>query len=199
MDIYDEMTAEHFEKMPTETWDGPMVFLETNFPGASLEQIVRIIPASTLIIADPVSVAKSRRLNQVLDRLFAFFPNREEAQAITEIDTSIPAGVEAALENLHQRGVKVPVITMGAEGVCIRMTSGSVFLSAPYAKVKDVTGAGDALIAGFIHGYQLYADVEHAIELGLTVAAMTTETQSTVSQDINATSVMEKHRVLWGG
>jgi pseudouridine kinase len=143
------------------------------------------------VVVEPVSVAKARRLASMLDPglpVFAITPNVEELGALVgaPVDDAVPALAAAAMR-LHERGV-VHVWTSRGMGGSVLSTAGQapVCLDAGAApgSVVDVTGAGDALTAGFIHGLLRGVDPYGAACLGHRAAAFTVASPYTVRPDL---------------
>jgi len=157
-------------------------FVDANLPAASLAHLLRRRRArGVAVLADPVSVAKAPRLAPVLDALDAVFPDAAEAAVLAGAD-----GDEVQLAKLlRQRGAGAVVITRGAEGVLLSDEEGTADVPAlAGGTVVDVTGAGDALIAGFIYGTCMDGDV-HPIRYGLAAASLALETPGSVSEDLS--------------
>ncbi len=133
--------------------------------------------AGVRVVLDPVSVPKAVALAPFLDGrrpLYALTPNLAELDAM---------GGSAA--DLHARGVEQLWVRRGAEGSTLSSEAGSVSLSAISADVVDVTGAGDAMLAGFCHALLRGADPEEAAAYGHAAAALTVASAHTVRPDLS--------------
>ncbi len=60
--------------------------------------------------------------------------------------------VRPALESLRDRGVLLPIVTLGERGAAFLWKGEEVRVPAPHARVVDTTGAGDGFVAGFLFG-----------------------------------------------
>ncbi|MGZ4106327.1 MAG: carbohydrate kinase family protein, partial [Tumebacillaceae bacterium] len=88
--------------------------------------------------------------------------------------------------------VKQVVITLGSEGVCAVGKQVNRHFSALNAQVQDVTGAGDALIAGFLYAYTQGYMPEDCIECGIAAATLTIECGETVDPHLTPQRLNEK-------
>jgi fructokinase len=73
---------------------------------------------------------------------------------ISDEETVLLTGNEepkAAAALLHQKGVKVVVVTLGADGALVSNKEGSVIVPGFKSHCIDTTGAGDSFWAGFLH------------------------------------------------
>jgi len=59
--------------------------------------------------------------------------------------------VKAAME-IHQQGIAIVLISMGAKGILLVTEDHKYLATAPHVKVANTIGAGDSAVAGFIHG-----------------------------------------------
>ncbi|MBP6995621.1 MAG: carbohydrate kinase family protein [Phycicoccus sp.] len=154
------------------------------------------------VVLDPVSVAKARLIAGVLDAerpVLALTPNVDEMGAmIGSAVANDPEAIAAAATWFHDRGVVNLWVHRGADGSVLstRPADGSAdtfhLLAAPAAAVVDVTGAGDAMAAGFIHSWLDDGDAVHAAEVGQMVAALTVEVPETVRPDLTAALLAER-------
>ncbi len=78
-------------------------------------------------------------------------------------------------------------MTLGAEGALVA-TPGNRVTTQPAlpAQLEDVTGAGDALIAGTLFGLLEGAPLRDALVTGLLAASLTLEREGSVRPDLSA-------------
>jgi len=91
------------------------------------------------------SLADSR----ILDLINVYKSSQSEIQAVTD-----QTDLVSAVESVHNHGVKIVIVTLGSKGALLSVegTRYDVPACAP-AKLVDPTGAGDALISGFLSEY----------------------------------------------
>ena len=129
------------------------VVVDANLAPATLAALWAL-PAAVPLWADAVSAAKCGRLRPGLARLHMIKPNRLEALRLS----GLPARCsDAALAGwLLDAGVRQVALSLGAGGLllCGRDADGQRWQhhqpALPVA-VRNVTGAGDALLAGLLH------------------------------------------------
>ncbi|HEU4964041.1 MAG TPA: carbohydrate kinase family protein [Bacilli bacterium] len=194
MEVYDEFTPALLPDLPAESLQHPVWFLDTNLPKETLEALLAQRSPEQLVFLDPVSNAKAKKLNGLLCHVDFFFPNRDEAQVLTGVPIRLTADVQRAGEKLVSLGAKHVIITLGAQGVCVvSQDINRVFPALP-AQVRDVTGAGDSLLAGFICGYLETRSIEEAVACGIATASLTVESAETVRPDLTAELVLGKSK-----
>jgi len=107
-------------------------------------------------------------------------PNLAELEALVGRSLSTARGadkdaVALAARELRAAGPQAVVVTLGADGLCAATGDGS-WQAVPPAEVRgNPTGAGDAVVAGLVHGLVLGRPWEerlrHAVALGTASAA----------------------------
>jgi pseudouridine kinase len=156
------------------------------------------------ILVEPVSVEKTKKLRKILDgsgkwHIDYITPSEDELESILEAEMGghqDMIGLVRAAEELQRRGVKKVIVTLGKRGIYVYyggvggsseggQDEPSKFFLAPYkGKVVDVTGAGDALVAGLVYGIYKGYPLKVAAKFGLRAAALTISTNETVRRDL---------------
>lgn len=154
--------------------------LDGNLRADTVAHGLRLAAARGVPVAlDPVGVAKAARLGPV-PGLHTFTPNADElvAWAATE-DT------DAAISRAHDEGVQVVWLRRGSRGSTLhRRGRPPVGIQLPPAPVVDVTGAGDAMLAAYVHRLAAGDDVEAAAWFGAAAAWLTVGSASAVRPDL---------------
>ena len=141
---------------------------------------------------DVVSVAKSARLPASLEGLDLLFLNRDEAAALTGISERGDAALERILNTLHSRGVAEVVLSLGEAGLITSSADSQTRLNALPTRVVDVTGAGDALIAGTLYRLLEGANLTDACRTGQKLAQLTLITPHSVYPQLSSQSLLSE-------
>jgi len=154
-----------------------LVVLDGNLAAATLVRAAELAQAAGVrVVVEPVSVPKARLLAPLfaVERpVFVATPNDDELAAL------------GGLAALHERGVECVWVRHGADGSMLSDGSGSISIPAvPVAEVLDVTGAGDAMLAGFCHALLAGASPAEAAAYGHAAAALTVASPHTVRPDL---------------
>jgi pseudouridine kinase len=215
-----------------------IVVIDTNIPEKSIKYIGELCSREDIIlVAEPVSVEKAKKLKKVLDKINYITPNKEELESIigggrdssssdkVKIKIDSDEDIKKTVQKLRGKykdddkgeGIKNIVLTLAERGVYLssrkmgkidknREVSGgkgedecgyecSKFIKPYKVEVIDVTGVGDALVAGLVYGIYKGYSFEEAAKYGLAAAALTISTPYTVStgmgEDILQTIVEE--------
>jgi pseudouridine kinase len=160
-------------------------FADCNLPAAVLAAVVaqRRAPGHRLAI-DAVSIAKVQRLPADLRGIDVLFVNADEARVLLGGGAPDRATGEVA-QALRERGAAAVVLTQGVAGAFVAQASGTVHVAVTPAECVDVTGAGDALIAGTLYGLLQGEALPQAVRTGTIVAGLTIISPTTVSRDLS--------------
>ncbi len=125
------------------------------------------------LAVDAVSTPKAERLPACLDGLDVLFLNLDEAATVLGRDSG-SLDPRQAISGLRDRGVESVVLTLGADGLLLGTRKDApLHIPAVPTRIVDVTGAGDALIAGTLAGLIRGAALPEAARLGTAAAALT--------------------------
>jgi pseudouridine kinase len=136
---------------------------------------------------DAVSTAKAMRLPRDLRALDLLFLNEDEARAL--LGGRAPGDARKLARAVRALGAEAIVLTRGARGVVVADADGVADIAAPAATPVDVTGAGDALIAGTLFGLLAGERLADAVRTGTRVARLTIESAATVSRELTRAAV----------
>lgn len=166
-----------------------VVVVDGNLPAAIVVWLLTVTTATgAVVVLEPVSVAKAGRLSPLLRPgrpVFTITPSADELAALTGMPVVDNQDAVAAAASLQARGVANVWVSLGARGSLFCAADGrATLLAAEPAEVVDVTGAGDALTAGYIHGLLTGKDPVDAARSGHLVAALTIASPDTVRPDL---------------
>jgi pseudouridine kinase len=135
-----------------------------------------------LLAVDAVSNPKAMRLPRDLTGIDLVFMNADEAAAWF----GKPASPEALAKALVQHGAGAAIVTQGAAGAVLATSEGTRHQPAFTAKVADVTGAGDSLIAATLWRLGKGDRLPDALTYGVLAASLTTESLESVHPSLSA-------------
>ena len=165
-----------------------LLVLDGNLSGRALEA-ARAAAGAVPVVLDPVSVPKAERLHGLMAEgrpWHLVTPDYLELAALTGRPATYERQVIAACAHLHERGVTWVWVREGERGSLLSGPDGTTQLPALAARVTDVTGAGDAMLAAWCHGVLTGRTPLDAARLGHAAAAVTVATEHTVHPDLSA-------------
>jgi pseudouridine kinase len=173
MRIVTSITPERLAPLAATLASAQAVLLDCNLSGSALAWLCAH-SGSTPIFVDTVSTHKCQRIAPWLHRVHLLKPNQLEAQALTGLPLQTPAHAPAVAAWLHQHGVQQVVLSLGTQGVFWSTAAGlQGWHAAPTGPVANTTGAGDALMAGLLHGFVRGQSLAQAVHFASACAALT--------------------------
>lgn len=183
MDIFDRVPHVSFTKCWDAWCEQDIIFLDTNLPAMLLEYAIqKSKEKNNILCIDPVSVSKTKKLPACLENVFLIKPDCLEAECLTNIKINSIADCIHAGKLILDKGAQNCVISLGKAGYVIINESMQTHFSVNAVNpIVDVSGAGDAFIAGIIYELKHGSDIAKACQTGAIAAAMTLQSQHTVS------------------
>lgn len=156
------ITPELVQRFADDIATARFVVADCNLPLATLQALAAM--AHDKMIVEPVSVPKSEKLRALLQTspLFLASPNFDQIEHLAGT-----RDINAAFDYLHGGGLRNVVIHAGAEGAFISDSMNMDHVEAhPSGPILDVTGAGDAAVAGLVFGLLRGDDLADAAARG---------------------------------
>ncbi|MDO9574832.1 MAG: PfkB family carbohydrate kinase, partial [Candidatus Contubernalis sp.] len=201
------ITVEYLRSKAYLIKESKIVVVDTNIPEESIEYVADLCnKVKVPILVEPVSVEKAKKLRGILNGRWTIdyiTPSRNELESILEAGAErnngedegidIDVDVVKAAEELRRKGAKNVIVTLGKRGIYVscggadggrKKDCWSKFMAPYRGEVLDVTGAGDALVAGLVYGIYKGYSLELAARFGLGAAALTISTKEAVRRDL---------------
>jgi len=110
----------------------------------------------------------------ILGLPYAIKPNTHELGRLVGAELSGLDEIIRAARGVHNKGVEVVLVSMGAKGVLLVGEKGQYVASPPEVEVKNTIGAGDSAIAGFVHGLAEGKSIKDALRYAVAAGTATT-------------------------
>lgn len=154
-----------------------LLVADGNLPLPCLKALLRIAAGAEIpLVLEPVSVPKAQRLKPLLREglpLAALTPNSDELAALAGLPVKNERDLKRATERLHDLGVGQVLVGLGDKGCFLSTADGGQHRVAARkgGSIRDVTGGGDAMVAGFVYGLASGEVALHAARKGQELAA----------------------------
>lgn len=185
MKLYDIIPARRLmtARMRARIAASDLVLADANLPRDALAAIAREATASGLpLAAIAVSPAKAVRWKPSLSALTLLAMNTAEAAALAGSNEEGPATWSHAL---RAAGLASGLVSAGAGPVLAYAGETALsLLPPPLGEVEDVTGAGDALVSGYLDAWLGGKAIEACLISGIALARLTAATAGPVRQDL---------------
>ena len=174
------------------------VVVDANLSETQLETVLGLAKGVP-VFADPVSTAKCGRFLPFIGRMHFIKPNKYELSSLSGMDCEDDEDVIRASEKLLSEGLESISVTLGARGCYYADRKGQSFFRTLDCDlpVRNVSGAGDAFVAGFTAAVLNGSDPVMAADFALACGRITTLSENTVDPRMTQEFVfrfLEKYR-----
>ncbi|EAR09908.1 carbohydrate kinase [Reinekea blandensis] len=191
MAIIEQLTPEWLAERMSLLQSAQTLLVEANLPEATLTWLGEQ-SLNAPLVADAVSATKAVRLKPLLHRLDLLKVNRSEALTLIDEPASSDLSDEQLILRLLACGVTSVLLSLGERGVRYGDSTQQIELPVPHCDMLSDTGAGDALLAGFVHARHHIESVDTQLQFALLCAAMTLEAPQAVNTRLSATAVLQR-------
>lgn len=167
------------------------VILDADNPEIT-EYIVKNFSKYTNIILDPVSAARASKVKHLLPYVHTIKPNRYEAEVLCGFELCNEGAVREAGNYFRNLGVQKVFISLDCEGIYYHDGVNEGIVKASEAKVVNVTGAGDAFVAGIGYGYMHSKNIKDTVKFANTMSLLTIAHEETIDPTICETKVQDQ-------
>ncbi len=192
MDILERITPARLAPCAPWVQQATALVVDCNVSAQALEWLFATRGTSPVFI-DAVSAFKCQRIRPWLAHVHLLKVNRLEAQALCQFDIHDDADIQRAAQCLHALGVEQVVLSLGERGVYWSAGDAGQGWHGALActVVVNVTGAGDALMAGLVHAFMHQQGLRAAIRFALGCAALTLACEHANHPGLSATAVAQ--------
>ncbi|MEH8176751.1 MAG: PfkB family carbohydrate kinase [Aeromonas veronii] len=141
------------------------------------------------IFVDTVSVAKVEKIRPWLGKIHTLKPNRSEAEQLCGMTIAGPETWPMVAAWFHRAGVKRLFLSLGEQGIFYSDGEQQGHLPVLGSPVLNVTGGGDAFMAGLAHAWLQELDIAQTTRFALGCAALTVNCSDTVFSGLSKTAV----------
>lgn len=187
MQLINQLDAKYLTSCEAAISAADYLVLEANLSTKALDFIFSRFSAKQ-ILADSVSTLKAARLQPYLSQINILKPNRAEAVLLSGLNDN--ATITDVIAALHNQGVGKIVISQGAEGVIASTGSEVQRFKAFSGRAQNVTGAGDALMAGLVYGTATGWNWNKTVRFGCAAAQITLSAPAAVNAEITVAKVL---------
>lgn len=149
--------------------------------------------AQVPVFVDPVSTAYARTIKDIVGRFHTIKPNRLEAEILSDTKITDEQSLDRACGILLDKGVKQVIVSLGPQGCFYKSADGETLRVslAPFSKMENATGAGDAFMAGIIYCTINGVKGVDMLEFASAAAAVAIQSENTINPEMGVSLVNE--------
>ncbi len=170
--------------------ESDLIVTDANLPEETLAAAGEMASASGKMLAGiAISPAQVVRFRPILPAMHTLFMNEAEAAALSGRKASAMRDWPAILS---EQGLSAGVVTAGRGAAIAFMPGEAVCVAPPEIGIAgDVTGAGDALAAGFLVAILAGIPVSQALRQGVAAALLAVRSDLAVAENMGPTALNE--------
>lgn len=168
----DLITPQHLQTHESLLSTAAVIVVDANISVTSVEWLAVFCDTNKIpLVIEPVSVPPAAKFcNMDLKGVYMLTPNEDELPALCTNKNYTT--IQQQAEELLNRGVEKVWLHSGAAGSTLLTKEKSIHLPAPnVSNIKDVTGAGDGSLSGFILAQYLGKTDEESLKIAHTLSA----------------------------
>lgn len=180
MQIIESLKSEDLDSLKAAVTDDDYLVVDTNLDQKTMRYIADNFRG--IIAADAISASKVVKLYDLLDKISIIKLNHLEAETLIGHSLKTEDDIISSLRKLAQKGASEILLT-DKKGVYL-YKNGKIFRSEnslPDKNLRNATGAGDSLLAAYIHMHKKRAEIEKTLAYALATAAITVQSDRAVA------------------
>lgn len=193
MNVYEQLSVDYLLKHQSTLAQAKLIIIDLNCPKETVMFVKGFAESKGIPLAIvPVSTPKMNRMPKELQGVEWLICNRDEVSTYLNKPVQTTEDSLKAVQSLLDMGVNHIIITAGEEGVYAGSSKEGIhhIPAASTKKILDVTGAGDALVAGVLHGWISDLSFLQAVQAGVVNASKTLESPFTVRKNLTAANLI---------
>lgn len=187
MDLYDNFSIDFIKSKKEIVEESALCIIDTNLPKETIKYIVDNF--NVPIFLDCVSTTKALKVREFIGSFHTIKPNLLEAETLSGIKITDEDSLKKCAEFFINKGVKQIFISLGDKGVYFSNGITSGLHSAFSVEIKNVTGAGDAFMAGIAYAYTHSLSIQESCNIGIACASIAISSSKTISEEMNIKNV----------
>lgn len=188
MGLIEQLNAETLANRDAVLSRAAALVIDANLGESALEYLFTV-HSNKPILVDPVSSIKAAKLAPYLERIHTLKPNKIEAELLSGISITNRESLVEAANTLHHKGVQRLLISLGSEGAFSSSENEQQFIPPSATQVNNVTGAGDALMAGLAHGFMSDWSWSKSVEFAVAAACLALKAEKTINSTMSEQAV----------
>lgn len=188
--LANKFSHEELDKRAEIIENAEYMFLGADNP-SFLEYVLEKYQGKTKFVLDPVSSAKAKRVEHLLHYFHTVKPNRHEAEILCGFEIKTHEDAKRAGAHFRSLGVQNIFISLDVEGVYYNNGEEEGIIKAACTEVLNVTGAGDAFVAGMGAGYMANKGIKDIVKYAIAMSNITISHEETIHPEMTAQKVEE--------
>ena len=188
MEIFKKLTPEYLKQKNKKIESSEIVIIDTNLEEETIKYITSLKKKSKIMV-DTVSTKKAEKIKSSIGNFYTIKPNKIEAELLSGIKINTNDDLDRAGRYFLEAGVKNVFITLGSEGVYYINDDKKGIIKNPKVTPVNVTGGGDAFVAGIAYAEYFGKSIDEAAKFGIGASILTILDENTISSKISVENI----------
>ncbi|GAA0178531.1 PfkB family carbohydrate kinase [Clostridium sediminicola] len=189
MDIFDKVTPDFIREKRKVISNSRLCVIDTNLPEDVIRHTVTNIDDVDYFL-DTVSTTKAMKIKDIIGYFHTIKPNKLEAEVLSGIEINNVRDMRKAANYFLSKGVKRVFITLGENGIYYNDGEKEEKIKSPKIEPINVTGAGDAFVAGLAYCYMEDEEIEYAARFSMAASILAMKNHKTINPNMSANNVL---------
>ncbi|MGL4522273.1 MAG: carbohydrate kinase family protein [Bacilli bacterium] len=181
--IASQITPEQIDEKSEIIANAEYMFFDADNPEI-IEYIVKKFQGQSHFVLDTCSTAKAKKLKNLIPYFHTIKPNRYEAEILCGFSIESEEDIRKAGQWFIDQGVQNVFISLDADGIYYNNGQEEGILCAQDVDVVNVTGAGDAFVAGLGYGYTHDLNIRETVKIAVTLSIITISHEETIHPEL---------------
>ena len=194
MKVINAITPSYIKSIEKTLIQSELIVLDTNLETTTLKYVINKLNRIPIFI-DTVSTIKAKKILPFLDKINTLKPNLMEAESISGIKIKDLSKLPLIANWFHDKGLKRLFITLGEKGIFYSAPGESGIETLPLQKNKivNVSGAGDASMAGLVHAWKEQYSAKESAKKALIAAQIALTNTDTINPSMSLKHLEDKY------
>ncbi|OEE57438.1 kinase [Enterovibrio norvegicus FF-454] len=191
MSILDKLDVSLISRQAEMIRHAEAIVIDTNLSDTVLAYVFSNF-SDQAIYLDTVSATKAMKARPYLSHIHTLKPNLVEGQMISGMTVESESDIDEMADWFIQHGVQRLFLSMGADGILFRTPREERLIRPVTSHIINTNGAGDAFLAGLVHGQIQGMKEADACEFAASCSALAMEHINTINPDITELLVQQR-------
>ena len=186
MSILEHLTVEYIKSKENVLLNAKIVIIDPSLTDDCIKEIIRICKGRVPIYIDPISDNYAKKIRPYVGDFDLVKPNKSELESLTGMELNNNEDIKKACHKLIDKGLKKIVVSLGKDGILYMDDNKTIIRKLKEdKKMVNASGAGDALMAGFIYGEINNLDINQTIDYALAAGIAAIRSPSTINENMS--------------
>ena len=176
MRILNTLTKEDLNVALKDVKESDIIIIDSNYSPELIEHLEN--NAICKIASDPVSVAKAKRIKDILHNVSIFKPNQYESETLSGIKIVDDISAKDSIDYYQNLGIEEIIITLAEKGIVFSTKDHApVWITSRPLDIHSATGGGDTFLGAYVSERIRGSSPMDSVHFAITASAIAIENE----------------------